>query len=185
MKSFSQIIIFKIALLMATFMHSFYSFKNPLSHVRGCLNLNKELLSSKFRMCSNGNIHNRIPANSVTLDINLISQQPELVISHMKSRRSDEKLLEKNIANIAELRSKRNALISEADAAKNIRKTISQDIGKLMKEGKLEEVEKLKLQVNEATEKANSLDVILDEINNSLDLQLSYLPNLLDDRCSI
>lgn len=70
----------------------------------------------------------------LSLDTNLIASQLDLVLSHMKARRADGKLLE-DIAQIQSLREERNALIVEGDNQKNVRNKISKEIG--MRMGKM------------------------------------------------
>jgi seryl-tRNA synthetase len=122
----------------------------------------------------------RLPANSASLDTNLLATNPELVISHLQSRKSNSGLL-KDVSTIATLRGERNALIFTGDAAKSVRKNLSQQIGQLMKEGKSEEVVELKKQVETASETSAAADVELEVIDAKINKLFSVLPNLLDD----
>lgn len=123
----------------------------------------------------------RLPANDASMDTNLIAANPELVISHLTSRRSKPALLD-DVSKIAGLRTERNKFIVMGDAAKGVRKTLSMQIGKLMKEGKAEEVAELKRQVEDASVKAAECDTELVKIDAAIDTLFSVLPNLLDDR---
>lgn len=124
---------------------------------------------------------NRIPSESKTLDTALIGNHPDLVLSHMKSRNCNEDVMN-SISKISELRKKRNILILESDGAKSIRKTLSQKIGKLLKEGKIDEVEVLKLKVEESAKVSSDADAMLLDIETKIDALFSVIPNLLDDR---
>lgn len=124
----------------------------------------------------------RISAKDITLDTSLITQNPELVRSHLRARRADPGFIEQTLQNISELRSKRNALIVESDKYKGTRKSLSAEIGKLMKEKKLDEVEALKLQVQELNQKIETSDLKLSEYDKEIHNFFSYVPNLLDDR---
>ena len=66
----------------------------------------------------------------------------------MVSRRASQALLD-DIDKIAKFREQRNALIVEGDSARSERKKASQIIGQLMKEGKKNEVDVIKLKVEE------------------------------------
>lgn len=123
----------------------------------------------------------RIPANDVSLDTNLLSTNPDLVLSHLTSRRSNPELME-NVSKLSALRNERNAQIVAGDAAKNLRKTLSQQIGQLMKAGRTVEVDELKLQVEKASEVSAIADVALGHIDQQINAIFSVLPNLLDDR---
>ena len=122
----------------------------------------------------------RIKAERVSLDTNLIASNSDLVLSHLKSRRSSQELIN-DMMKIGDLRSQRNTLIQEGDAAKSERKSLSQKIGMLMKEKKEDEVGELKAQV----EKANAISAAVDEklniVDNEINRLFSVLPNLLDD----
>lgn len=138
-------------------------------------NLHKTLYSSFSRLQA------RLPANDASMDTNLLATNPELVISHLTSRRSNPALLE-DVSKIAALRAERNQLIVKGDAAKGVRKTLSQQIGQLMKEGKTAEVAILKQQVEEASVKSAECDTELVTIDAAINRLFSVLPNLLDDR---
>jgi hypothetical protein len=123
----------------------------------------------------------RAPANDVSLDTNLLANNPDLVLSHLTSRRSSTELME-SVSKIAALRTERNALIVQGDAAKNTRKTLSAQIGQLMKEGKTAEVDELKRQVEKANDVSAAADEAQGHIDRQIDAIFSVLPNLLDDR---
>eukprot|EP01035_Chromulina_nebulosa_P017765 gene17765-23366_t len=127
-------------------------------------------------------INKRIPSNGLTLDTALITQQPELVISHLLARRSNKETIEENINKIGSLRLQRNSLIVESDAAKGQRKTLSAEIGKLMKSGNNDEIIRLKGLVDQANDISLKADEKLKDVDDNIDKILSYLPNLLDDR---
>lgn len=126
-------------------------------------------------------LQDRLPANGASLDTNLLATNPDLVTSHLQSRRSNPGLLD-DVAKIAALRTQRNLLIVKGDAAKSIRKTLSQQIGQLMKEGKNSEVVELKKKVEEASETSAATDAELVTIDDNINTLFSVLPNLLDDR---
>lgn len=123
----------------------------------------------------------RPKANDLSLDSILASTQPELISAHVTSRKSDAAMIEK-VQSMHELRHERNQLIVAGDKARNIRKTLSKDIGMLMKEKKIAEVEVLKAQVEAANAESHAANERLELIEKEISLILSSLPNLLDDR---
>lgn len=78
----------------------------------------------------------------------------------------------------------RNACIKEGDSAKNIRKTLSKEIGEMMKKNKLDEVAQLKQQVENANIQSALSDEKLAGIDEEIRKLFSVIPNLLDDRCN-
>ena len=133
---------------------------------------------SLVQMCSS--VTKRISANGKSLDVNLMAAEPELVVSHLKSRRASESVFEE-VSRIASLREQRNAEIQKGDKAKSDRKTLSQQIGKLMKEGKQDEVQAIKDQVEEASRISKACDETLGALDARIQAILIGMPNLLDD----
>eukprot|EP01038_Epipyxis_sp_PR26KG_P008692 gene8692-11744_t len=117
---------------------------------------------------------------SPSLDINLISTNPSLIISTLQARKADPELI-KQVENVKELRIKRNNLIVEGDKARNIRKTVSKQIGISMKSNDEKRVLELKAEVETATKTAALADEQLVGVDNEIAKILQMLPNLLDD----
>ena len=123
----------------------------------------------------------RLSSEGCSLDTNLIASNMELVLSHLKARRADSRI-EEDVLKLKTLRAERNSCIIEGDKAKNIRKTLSKDIGMLMKQSKLDEVAAVKLQVEQANIQSAASDEKLAQIDEEIKKLFSVLPNLLDDR---
>jgi seryl-tRNA synthetase len=123
-------------------------------------------------------------SNELSLDSNLASSNPELLIQHLHSRKADSTVVEKVLA-IKELRHERVKLIKAGDTAKNVRKNLSKDIGTLMRQQKMTEVAALKAQVEVATAESHAADQQLVEIDKQMHDILAGIPNLLDDRLVI
>ena len=150
-----------------------------------CLNL------KSMRLLSSSSSHSiskclasstsRPTSNDLSLDTTLIATQTDLVVSHLESRKSDSKLIEK-VLTIKDLRAERNNCIVEGDRYKSVRKTLSKEIGSLMAQKKLVEVEVLKQKVEQASQDSALTDDKLAKIDVEIDDILSIVPNLLDDR---
>ena len=123
----------------------------------------------------------RPQSNDLSLDTSLIATQTELVVSHLESRKSDTKLIDK-VLTIKDLRADRNNCIVEGDRYKSVRKTLSKEIGSLMAQKKLVEVEALKEKVEQASKDSAISDEKLAKIDIEIANILSVVPNLLDDR---
>jgi len=126
-------------------------------------------------------LEQRGSSSGLSLDTNLLATNPDLVLSHLKARRSGEQILA-DVSKIGALRSERNARIVEGDAAKSIRKTLSAKIGLAMKEGRESEVIEFKKQVEEASAASAVADEKQAVIDAEIDKLFSVIPNLLDDR---
>lgn len=124
----------------------------------------------------------RINAGSLSLDTNLITQNPDMVVSHLKSRKSYGPAID-SLSKIISLRSIRNSLIVKRDQAKSTNKILSQQIGKMMKLKEDEaKVLELKKQVEEANKCSDESDAKLAGVDKEINDLFSLIPNLLDDR---
>lgn len=126
-------------------------------------------------------LNERPASDGLSLDVNLLADHPDVVISHLHARKADESIVGK-VAEVKQLKDVRNKLITEGDSARNKRKELSRDIAMLMKENKQQEVEKLKEKVSEVNAIASKADEELIIIDNQLKSILSFIPNLLADR---
>ena len=79
------------------------------------------------------------------IDINLIRTNPDLVRANIQRKFQDHKL--PLVDKALELDAKRRALISEGDALRSARNTLSKQVGMLMKAGDKDGAEKVKAQV--------------------------------------
>lgn len=111
------------------------------------------------------------------LQLNFIRQNKELVIKGLQKRNfSDEQL--RIVEAILELDDNRKNIQSESDALLAQRNALSKEIGDMMKQGRREEAEALKVQVAAAKEKADQLGVVLAETKTQLDELLYQVPNI-------
>merc|ERR1719478_569162 len=83
-----------------------------------------------------------------TLDERLVGEEPELVKQSLTRRRAAAEQITA-VDRIAELTKQRTELVQQGNVAREVRKKLSPQIGKLLKEGKEEEVAKLKEEVAE------------------------------------
>lgn len=125
-------------------------------------------------------VSRRPSANGISLDTYLIASNSELVLEHLKSRNVGEDVMH-SVQAISELRQERNRLIVTGDEAKGQRKSLSQQIGQLMKAGKAEEVSEIKAQVEKANAMSADCDAALSDVDDQINSKLQVLPNLLAD----
>ncbi len=107
------------------------------------------------------------------LDIKLIREKPEWVKERL-STRGEEYPVEK----VVELDRKRREILKEVESLRHERKEKSSQIGRLFKEGKREEGQKLSAEVKKIGERLKELEVELREVEAALKQELLLLPNI-------
>jgi seryl-tRNA synthetase len=128
-------------------------------------------------------LSHRLSATGKSLDLALLAAEPDLVISHLRARRSPETIFQE-VSRIGALRVSRSAQIVQGNESKSKRNALSQAIGKLMKEGRVAddpEIARLKQQVAEASAVAAACDSNLVDIDAEIQKVLLCLPNLLHE----
>lgn len=156
--------------------------RNALRFPADLVKYRRQCRASSVRLSSEATTaHGRISSEGIVLDTNLLQSNPDLLISHLKARRSSNQLLD-DISKVGNLRKERNAMIVEGDSAKSIRKTLSQQIGQAMKEGNEAQVQELKQKVEQANVQSANADENLVRIDAEINKIFPLIPNLLDDR---
>ena len=130
-------------------------------------------------------INNRLSRASLpsSLDARSLSDNLEVVLSHLTSRRASDETLEAAKA-ISTLNSDRVSLIQKRDEALQRRNEFSGEVGKLMRETKgeeTEEIKSLKEKASQAGEDASGVEAELGKIESDVNALLASIPNLLDD----
>lgn len=112
------------------------------------------------------------------IDINLIRTNPELVKENIRKKFQNEKL--ELVDKVLELDKKFRELKQEADNLRAKRNSLSQEIGKLMKEKKLEEVNEIKAQVLKNNERTAQLEKQEEELSAEIKKIMMVIPNIVD-----
>ena len=117
------------------------------------------------------------------LDINLLRNDPEKVRENIRKKFQDEKLplVDEVIRMDREYRDAQQ----QADKLRNMRKTISKQIGGLMAKGQKEEAEKLKGEVAAAADVLAALEVREEELKAEIRKRMLVIPNIIDDSVPI
>lgn len=110
------------------------------------------------------------------LEITTIRQNPDHVIERLGAKNFDKAA--QAIAHILALDTQRRAAQQQLDDARNQNKTISEQIGKLYKQGNQQQANELKQQVNTINDNIRQLETNMGSIEQQLDAQLVQLPNL-------
>ncbi len=117
------------------------------------------------------------------IDINLIRTNPDLVRENIKKKFQDAKL--PLVDEVIELDKKNRALKQEGDDLRAMRNKLSGEVGKLMKEKKLEEAEKIKAQVKADADKLVELEAKQAEIDEEIKKRMMIIPNIIDSSVPI
>ncbi len=117
------------------------------------------------------------------IDIKLIRENPELVKENIKNKFQDHKL--ELVDKVIELDKKSREAILNGDTLRAKRNSLSEQIGSLMREGKREEAENIKLEVkkinDELVEVEKSEETLKEEINNIM----MKIPNIMHESVPI
>ena len=112
------------------------------------------------------------------IDIKLIRNEPELVRENMRRKFQEDRLdlVDKAIS----LDRKHRETIAEADTLRNMRNVKSKAIGTLMAQGKKDEAEEMKKEVNEITPRLDELKALENELSEKVREVMMNIPNIMD-----
>lgn len=117
------------------------------------------------------------------LDINFIRKNPELVKENIKKKFQNEKL--PLVDEVLSLDSKIRELKNEDSDLRNKRNTMSDQIGKLLREGKKDEANKVKDELKSIKDRVDEIASSLTELDEKF-LKIMYrLPNMIADSVPI
>ena len=112
------------------------------------------------------------------LDLKFVRENPDVVKQNIKNKFQDHKLA--LVDEVIELDVESRKTQTEADALRQNRKSISKQIGGLMAQGKKEEAEELKNQVNKGAERLSELEVLEGELQEKIKDIMMKIPNIID-----
>jgi seryl-tRNA synthetase len=107
------------------------------------------------------------------LDINLIRNNSEPVIKSLRDRR-----YEFDLDALLSLDERRRNLITESESLQSRRKSISKEIGLLMKAGKRDEAERIKTETTQIGERLKGLETELRAAQEGFDRLMLEIPNI-------
>lgn len=117
------------------------------------------------------------------LDIKLFRTNPDLIKENIKKKFQDEKL--PLVDEVISLDQQFRDAKSRGDYLRSQRNSISKEIGKLMGQGKKEEAEKNKEQVNAMSQELADLEVLEDKLSAEIRERMLVIPNIIDDSVPI
>ena len=112
------------------------------------------------------------------LDLKFVRENPEIVKQNIKNKFQEHKL--PLVDEVIELDEKSRKTQQEADDLRANRKTISKQIGALMAQGKKEEAESLKEQVNKDAARLAELEAMETELQEKVKKIMMVIPNIID-----
>ena len=117
------------------------------------------------------------------LDIKLIRSNPELVKENIKKKFQDEKL--PLVDEVLELDAQFRASKGRGDELRQQRNTISKEIGKLMSQGKKDEAQEVKKQVQAIAGELEEMERKEAKMTAEIRKRMLVIPNLIDDSVPI
>ena len=112
------------------------------------------------------------------LDIKFLRENPDVVKQNIKNKFQDEKL--KLVDEVIELDAENRKVQLEADNLRANRNSISKKIGALMGQGKKEEAEALKEQVNKDAAHLQELQAKEGDLQEEIKKRMMVIPNIID-----
>ena len=112
------------------------------------------------------------------LDIKFLRENPDAVKENIKKKFQDDKL--PLVDEVIELDKERRESQREADDLKAARNALSKQIGALMKEGKKDEAEKVKAEVQADAEKLAALEAKQSELEEKVTKIMMVIPQMID-----
>ena len=117
------------------------------------------------------------------LDIKFVRENPDIVKENIKKKFQDEKL--ELVDKVITLDKKARELKMNGDNLRSERKKISEEIGKLFKDGKKEEAELSKQKVTEINTKLQEMETEEANLNQEIRKIMLVIPNIIDDSVPI
>ena len=112
------------------------------------------------------------------IDINILRNNPELVKENIKKKFQNHKL--EYVDNVLVIDKKIRALKQEGDSLRSMRKTLSSQIGALMREKKVEEANEIKVQVVKNNERIVEIEKEEGVLSAELKKLMMSIPNIID-----
>ncbi len=112
------------------------------------------------------------------IDIKFLKENPEIVKQNIRNKFQDRKLV--LVDEVIELDRESRAVQTEANAVRATRNKLSKQIGALMGQGKKDEAEAVKAQVQEATANLSALEARETELAEEIKKRMMVIPNIID-----
>ncbi len=117
------------------------------------------------------------------IDINVLRSNPDIVKENIKKKFQDAKL--PLVDEVISLDKENRSLKQEGDELRALRNKLSSEIGALMREKKLAEVDEIKAKVKAGAEKLAEIEEKQAQIENEIKKRMMLIPNIIDDSVPI
>ena len=117
------------------------------------------------------------------IDIKFLRENPELVKENIKKKFQDYKL--NLVDEVIELDKKNRDAKLNGDNLRSERKLLSSKIGELMKNGKKDEAEEIKVQVQEINVKLDENERLENEYSSQIQERMMKIPNIMHESVPI
>ena len=117
------------------------------------------------------------------IDIKLLRENPDLVKENIKKKFQDAKLV--LVDEVLDLDVKNREVKLNGDNLRSERKSLSNKIGSLMREGKKDEAEKVKAKVNEINTKLEENEKLEHKYSEEIKLRMMKIPNIMHESVPI
>ena len=112
------------------------------------------------------------------IDIKFLRENPDIVKENIKKKFQDQKLV--LVDEVIDLDKKNREAMRHGDELRNERKTLSNEIGNLMKNGKKDEAESIKAKVQEINAELEKNEALEDEYAEEIKARMMKIPNIMD-----
>ena len=113
------------------------------------------------------------------IDIKLIRENPDIVRNNIKKKFQDKKL--PLVDEVIELDKKNRAAITEVEALRAKRTSLSKQIGTLMRSNQKESVEAIKEESQQLGDKIIELEALQEKLQKEITERMMIIPNIIDD----
>ena len=111
------------------------------------------------------------------IDIKLLRENPDLVKDNIKKKFQDEKLV--LVDEVLDLDVKNRKAQANGDNLRSERKTLSNEIGNLMRQGKKEEAQEIKAKVTEINSKLEENEKLEHTYSEEIKQRMMKIPNIM------
>ena len=113
------------------------------------------------------------------IDIKFLRENPEIVKENIKKKFQEHKLV--LVDEVIELDKKNRETMLNGDKMRNERKTLSSEIGNLMKAGEREKAEEIKIKVQEINEQLEKNEALENELAEEIKTRMMKIPNIIHE----
>ena len=117
------------------------------------------------------------------IDIKFLRENPDIVKENIKKKFQDEKLV--LVDEVIDLDKKSREATLTGDELRNKRKRLSAEIGNLMRNGKKDEAEKIKAEVQEINNKLEENEALENKYAEEIKTRMMKIPNIMHESVPI